>query len=93
MTEFNLNETSISNEIQMTINNKLKENYPFTKTSLNIICSNFADITESIIFNRSEAKIKVKEQMNNIPLLQAILFVCCAWNKMELCEFSFLSNL
>ena len=53
-----------------------------------------SEISELIISNKiSEAKEKLNSNINNIQILQEILFICCAWNQIELCEFIINQNI
>lgn len=90
----NLNRTSISNQVQEKINNKLKENYPLTqtigKTSLTKFCFKHLETSELIILNKiPEVKTILDKTTDNLQTIQEILFICCVWNRIELFDYIF----
>lgn len=91
LTELNLVGTSVSPQIQGKIKNKLKQSYALTqftgKFSLNKVCSKYHDFAESVILNKDhEASEKLSKKLS-LQFLQEVLFICCVWDKIELCKY------
>lgn len=76
------------------IRNQLIGNYELTQTSLSGICFKYSEISELIISDKiEEAKEILNSNMNNSIYLQEVLFICCVWNKIELCQLILNQNI